>query len=121
MAAVTDLILIALATAAISVTISKTYLTDSLREWLWSKPKLTVWAHLADCPYCISHWVALVAVGISYHFNSLYGYTMQVFAVIAVSAIVIGLIMKLMGWDQREYDRLHKQLEEMTAVLEKLS
>lgn len=116
-----DLFIIALATAAISVTISKTYITDGLRTWLWSQPKLKLWAHLADCPYCVSHWIAGLAVAYGHHYDSFYGFAMETFAVIASSAITIGLIMKLMGWDQREFDRLHQQIDEMTQALETLS
>ncbi len=88
---------LALATAAISVTISKARLFASAREWI---AKRNTWlGELMSCSYCTSHWVAIALVAIyrpvlvsQWIIVDLF---VSVFAVVAIAAIVSGMIIKL--------------------------
>lgn len=56
----TALLLLALACASISLTITRTPLFGSARGWARER---SVWlGKLVTCPYCTSHWVAFVLV-----------------------------------------------------------
>jgi hypothetical protein len=107
---------LALATSAASVTISKTKITEAPRKWLWEK-KWGMLAYLADCPYCVSHWIALVLVLTSFPWVGFLPFIITLGTVIAISAMSIGVIMKLMGWDQRDLDSLRDRLEEKESQL----
>lgn len=92
-----QLVLISLATAAISYTFSKSLLFEVVREHIaLDIPRFT---HLIKCPYCVSHWVALGLVllgNLIFPFDSwfIFGLVVSWFAVVAISAIVIGWIHK---------------------------
>jgi hypothetical protein len=51
------LVLITLATASLSLTLAKSHVTASAREWVSARWPLG--GKLFGCAYCISHWVAL--------------------------------------------------------------
>lgn len=58
-----EMIFIALATASISMTITKSNITKKLRELI---SKGGSWAEeLIHCPYCLCHWVAAIIICIS--------------------------------------------------------
>lgn len=119
---VPDLLAVALATSAASVTISKTKITHGFRQWLWSKPKLSTIAYMFDCPYCISHWIALFLVAgmVGYPFPGLIPFIVVLGAVIALAAMSTGVIMHLMVWNQRDVDELRAQLDEAHKMIGEL-
>lgn len=96
---------LALMTAAISVTISKSRVFASAREWITARN--TWFGELVSCSYCMSHWVAIVLVAIyrpvmisQWMFVDL---IVSVFGVVAIAAIISGVIIKLNPF--READR----------------
>lgn len=88
---------LALATAAISVTISKARIFASAREWIASR---NTWlGELVSCSYCTSHWVAIALVAIyrpvlipQWFIVDL---IVSVFGMVAISAVISGVIIKL--------------------------
>lgn len=88
-----QLLLVALATASISMTITQSSLFKGFRNWLDWK--------LFRCPYCIANWVAIILVNctlISNMYSGVYFYQLiiQSFAVVTLSVIpmlVINLFM----------------------------
>lgn len=116
-----DTLALSLACSAASVTVSKTHITEGVRAWLWKQPRLRVVAYLADCPYCISHWVAAALVAALIPWSGVFPFLVQTGEVIALSAIAIGAIMKLMGWDQRDLDKLRGELTEAHEVIAELT
>lgn len=54
------LVYLGFATSAISVTLTRSDITREPRQWL--KEKVPSLAGLIHCPYCTSHWVAMVLV-----------------------------------------------------------
>ncbi len=92
-----QVIVLALATAAISVTTSKSRLFASAREW--SAKKNTWLGELVSCSYCTSHWVAITLVVIyqpvvvsQWVVIDLF---VSVFVIVAIAAIVSGVVIKL--------------------------
>lgn len=75
-------------------------------------------ALLADCPYCVSHWVALVLVLGLFQWEGLLVLLVNLGVVIAVAALVTGAMLKLLLWDQREVDRLNDELQVCEDKLE---
>lgn len=61
MATLTALVL-AVAIAAVSLTITRASIFKPFR--LWVEEHSTFFGELVSCPYCMSHWVALVVVSI---------------------------------------------------------
>lgn len=115
------LIILGLATAAVSVTISKTKVTERFRKWLWTFPSMQTVAYLFDCPYCVSHWIAVVFVLATFQWPGFIPFLIICGATIAISAFSIGGIMKLMGWDQLELDYLRDELAEARETIDKLT
>lgn len=54
------LVVLSLAIAAVSITITKTKVFRSFREWIDERSDW--FGELVHCPYCTSHWVAFAAV-----------------------------------------------------------
>ena len=78
-----DFILIALAVASTSVTISKTLIFKSIRErapWFLKK--------LLQCPYCLSYWLSFFAVLLLLPYSNLINLMIQTMAMVAISSIV---------------------------------
>jgi hypothetical protein len=92
-----EVVVLALATAAISVTISKAQVFSSFRDWVADN---NAWlGDLISCHYCTSHWVAMGFIVIYHPFlvrkwivSDLF---VSLFATVAISALVSGLILKL--------------------------
>lgn len=57
-----QVVLLSLATASISFTLTETKLFLPFREWV--KEKNSFLGKLLSCGYCFGHWVALTLVGI---------------------------------------------------------
>jgi hypothetical protein len=115
-----DLIAIALAVSAASITVSKTAITERFRKWLWTKKAFKTVAYLADCPYCQAHWYAAVLIAMMAPWEGVFTFLVQVGAVIAMSAIATGYILKLLIWDQREIDSLREKLDEAIETISEL-
>lgn len=96
-AALYEVVVLALATAAISVTISKAQVLSSFRDWVADH---SAWlGDLISCHYCTSHWVAIGFIAI-YHPFLVRKWTVSdlfisLFATVAISAVVSGVILKL--------------------------
>lgn len=110
-------VLICLAVAAFSVTMSAARVSAPLRNWLLMRegeyPKLL--GLLLSCPYCISHYVAVgVVLLINYrvpvtgHPVAIFFITM--FAVVGMSCLIVGAMMRLQLWHENENRRLREAL-----------
>lgn len=92
-----EVVVLSLATTAISVTISKSEAFSPVRESVY---KLSSWlGELVSCSYCLSHWVAFVFVLIyrpviieKYFVIDL---VVSAFSIVTVSAILSGIIIKM--------------------------
>lgn len=88
---------LALATAAISVTVSKARLFASAREWIATR---NTWlGELVSCSYCTSHWVAIALVAIYRPVLVsqwiVVDLLVSAFGMVAIAAIISGMITKL--------------------------
>ncbi len=89
--------ILALATAAISVTISKARIFASVREWVTAH---STWlGELISCSYCTSHWVAIAFVAIYRPVlipqQAVVDLIVSVFAMVGIAAVMSGVIIKL--------------------------
>lgn len=88
---------LALAVAAISVTTSKSRMFASSRVWIAGRSEFL--GELASCHYCTSHWLAIVLVAIYRPVLVpqwfLIDLIVSVFAMVAISALISGVIIKL--------------------------
>ena len=88
-----DLMLyLALATAAISLTISKTRAFATVREAIMARNDWL--GHFVGCPYCVSHWVSFGFV-VFYRDALPVGPITALFAIVGASALVCGVLMNL--------------------------
>lgn len=120
-----ELLYLALATAAFSTTVAKSHAFEPMRVWL--ENRLTGWptvAKLVRCPYCVSHWVALVLALVCQPQLVAGGIAVNVivatFATIAAAAIITGLILKLLLMHESEVERLRTQLNEASTIIQEL-
>jgi hypothetical protein len=94
-----QVVILALATASISVTLSKAKVFMPIRRWIWYRNKWL--GELVQCSYCTTHWVAF---GFTLIFQPVLFYTyksylldlfVSAFVIIALAAIVGGWIKML--------------------------
>jgi hypothetical protein len=111
-----DILAMGLATSAASVTLSKTHITEPARRWLGKKTKLAQASYLANCPYCISHWIA-VGLVMGLPWQGFLQFLVQFGSVVAIAAIGIGVIMNLLGWHQKDLDELNEELTKVKTQL----
>lgn len=88
---------LALATSAISVTVSKSRVFASPRNWIASRSSWL--GELMSCSYCTSHWVAIALIAI-YRPAIVTQWIVvdllvSMFGLVAIAAIVSGAIIKL--------------------------
>jgi hypothetical protein len=83
-----QLIIISLAIASISWTISKSDIFNSLRIFICKHS--VFWGKLLSCPYCVSHWVAFIFMIHLCGFN--FDFIIMSFASITLSTIWVGFI-----------------------------
>lgn len=88
---------LAVAVAAVAVTVSKARVFASTREWI---AKRNAWlGELVSCSYCTSHWVALALVAIYRPVLVeqwiVVDLLVSLFAMVAIAAIISGVIIKL--------------------------
>lgn len=110
---------LALATAAISATVSKARVFAFAREWIASR---NTWlGELVSCSYCTSHWVAIALVAI---YRPVLisqciavDLLVSVFGVVAISAIVSGVIIKLNPFPSRN-DELESEVTQLRETLQ---
>lgn len=85
---------LAFATAAISITISKSKVFSWPRKWLYRRSQIV--GELVNCHYCTSHWISLVLVTIYRPVIIVMWYPADLFVslffIVAVSAIVGGVM-----------------------------
>lgn len=97
---------LSLATAAISVTISKARVFASARQWVAERNKWL--GELLSCSYCTSHWVAIAFVAIYCPViiaqGNIVDLIVAVFTVVAMAAVVSGVIIKLNPFQNGEAD-----------------
>lgn len=112
-----EILILALATSAISVTVTKGAIFSGLRSWIINKSEWS--GKLLSCPYCFSHWIAFalvmvyrpVLVTVWYPFDLI----ISVFVVVAVSAIISGVIIWLLPFHSAETE----EIQELRSALEK--
>jgi hypothetical protein len=111
------MVLIALAVASISTTITKSKLFYDFREWSCSiflrklKPdEMIPETHLCElvqCPYCLSHWVTFFFVTVYYIYDGVWNTwhpLVEVFAIITVASFAIWGLLKAIVMMERFED-----------------
>lgn len=101
-------VVLVLACAAISMTISKAGIFRSVRVWVKSKSEF--FGEMILCPYCVSHWLALAAT-LLYRPRLitsgwwLVDYFVTIMVIVCLAALVAGLIFRaFMGYKPPEDD-----------------
>lgn len=108
---VTLFLALCLATSGASLTISKSKGFNGVREWF--SARVPVIGALLGCPYCLSHWFAfglILACGLPTEKPVLY-VLVGTFAIVGMSAIITGAIIRLMFIHEAENDRLRAALK----------
>lgn len=90
------LLFLALTNATITLTLNRASIFDRPRDWLSKKSDFL--GKLLGCPYCLSHWVAFVLVGIyrpqvlAAHWAV--NFLAASFAVVTLTTFCVGLMFK---------------------------
>lgn len=113
------ILILSLAVSAISVTLARGGVFAALRQWVMDRNEWL--GKLISCPYCLSHWVALFAVVFYPISMTFYSTLVTIFAVVAISAIVSGVITVLFPFeqagDQETITALKRALEEANTLI----
>lgn len=89
-----SLLIISLAVSTISLTISKSKIFASTREFI--SDRFEWLGEMISCFYCLSHWVAVIVVTTT-HFETKFGWVVTVLAVICLASIFSSIIIGLTG------------------------
>lgn len=103
--------LLSLATAACSLTIAKSTITDGLRDW--ALRRVLPVGQLLSCPYCLSHWIAFILMlwAKPVLFNGFWiNLCVGTFSLIGGSTIVVGIAVKLLLIDEKELRELREEV-----------
>ncbi len=118
-----DIVVIALATAAISITISKGRIFAPVRGWVASKNHW--FGELLSCFYCTSHWLAFIFVMIYQpllvHKLFVLDLFVSMFVVVAISAVICGVIIRLTSNQEVEKPDESEELQALYSALETAS
>jgi hypothetical protein len=123
---IVNLVLIALAVSAISITLTRGKIFRKQRlairkhsEWLYN---------LLSCPYCTSHWISLLALLplplahlLDVYHNVAFDFALTLFVVIAMAAVISGTILRLIPFgpdDATDYKKKFETLQGMYNHLE---
>lgn len=115
----------ALAVAALSTTVTLSSAFDVPRALIQQRSKTLY--KLLSCPYCFAHWLApLGAVYAGY--RGLTGIVVGTFVIVALAALICGLINHLLMFYQKRVDQLEQteevlieQNEELRATLKEIA
>jgi hypothetical protein len=106
-------VILAVAVAAVSMTVARAKVSKGFRDWVASK---STWlGDLFNCPYCISHWITFAAVAwyrprvVTSGFI-LFDWIVSVFLIVAMASLVSGVIRLASfpndgGYAEKEKDR----------------
>jgi len=118
-----QIVVLALATAAISTTTAKGRIFASAREWMLDRSEWL--GRLVSCAYCTSHWVAMAFVAIYRPMLVqqwfIVDFFVSVFCVVAISAIISGVIIKLTPFQQQiptEEESEGDEIEQLQTALQ---
>ena len=95
-----QVVVMALAIGTVSMTITKANVFEWLRDWLDKKNDFL--ADLFSCPYCMSHWVALVLMFVYQPLvldtgNKWPDLAVSWFALVALGSLAAGAILLIFG------------------------
>lgn len=117
-----NLVIVAFAVAGMSCTTSKAKVMKPVRDWIMKRSKTL--GYLIQCPYCMSHWFAagltswMVPLA---GFDSLVGWLVEVFAIVALAAIITGLIDRAFFWTETEVEFLREENQALRSELEDIA
>lgn len=110
------IILIALAVAAVSLTLTKSHIAAPFQDWLRAR-SLMLWK-LSTCAYCVSHWVAVVAVAFAaptVFDDAITNFVVLTFAVISLSSMIVGVVMRALFMHEREVSLLRDEVHDLNT------
>ena len=88
-----ELVLLSLAVATASMTLGVSRIAKPWRDWMMTYR--SPWpGHFAHCPYCLSHWLAFLAV-LLYHPS--WWLPIEVLAVVAIASVGSWMILKFLN------------------------
>lgn len=116
---------LALATAAISVTMSKAQVFASFRKWIASRSSWL--GELFSCYYCTSHWVAIALIAayrpVVIRMWAPADLVVSLFVVVAIAAAAGGAIIRLTPFQQPmadgEFDKRVREIREALQAARK--
>jgi hypothetical protein len=117
-----SLLAMGLAVGGLSTTIAKAHIMGPVRAWMGAG--VSILGEMLACPYCISHWIALgvaIVAPIRVTGNVWTDGAVQVFALVALGALVTGGIMRSLLWHEAELEELRGQLESAKSTLRELA
>lgn len=102
------------AVSAFSLTVTRSKLLKPLREATggWKREFLR-------CPYCVSHWFA-GAITIVNRQSSIGNWAVYWMGMVAASAVISGVIIRLFLWNESHIEELESQLEEAASLLKEI-
>lgn len=97
-----NFVVLSLAAAAISYTVTKSTLFEGFRWWIQDGyQKEDFFVKLSTCPYCLGHWISLLLVLLSSSqfidvgtawYDDVFDYAVSTFSVVAASTFVGAVI-----------------------------
>lgn len=109
-----DLCMLAVASGTISVALSNSHLTRSVRLHLVDIP---IVGELASCSFCLGFWVSLIFSSIHYGEIAI----MQWMTVWGLGSLFSGILLKFYLFREAENEDLRDTIREMSEVIKELT
>lgn len=96
-----QIVIMSIVTATVSYTIAKAVIFEDFRHFLHAEAQVSVMGdffhELFTCPYCLSHWIALILVAVYQPriIDSGFGpldFAMSIFVIVTLSTIIGGYL-----------------------------
>lgn len=106
------LVQVAFAASAFSITLTRARALKGVREAV--KERSDFWGHLLNCPYCISHWFAIVFAW-WFPFKGLLWYVVNVFSIVGVAALITGLAINWFHMGDKIIEEQEDEIDSLRA------
>ena len=118
-----DLLLIAVASGTLSLTLTASHITKTLRHEYLDAPYMM--GELINCPYCMAHWTALIAAWwytpvVAWDSYTLAQFVVNWLTITGLSVIYIGIAQRLLLFRESENEELREIIREARETINEL-
>ena len=117
------LIILSFAVSAISLTLARSKVFESLRRFTLAQNRWM--GELISCPYCLSHWISILLVIVYRPETSLHVWmpldiVVSAFVIVGFGSLIIGAVSRILFRDPTQEETIHHLREALKEVRTKI-